>query len=871
MPNAQYPMPKSPPYLAQRLLLRFLRSDLAEEVSGDLNEKFYATVKNKSLFRAKLNYWYQVLNYLRPFAIRRSKLYHINQTAMFQNYFKIAWRNLLKNKGYSAINICGLGIGMAVAMIIGLWIHDELSFNHYFRNYDRIGHVMTHQDEDTYPSNPIPLATELRTAFADDLEYVVMSSWKQEWVVAYGDKNFFQSGSFMQPDAPEMLSLEMISGSRSALKDKNSILLSESLAKKLFGYDDPVDKIIRIKNMVDIKVAGVYKDLPHNTEFHDLTFIAPWDFLVSWMTWMKEQETRWDDNSYKIYVQLTDIADFDKVSSRIKDLKLKHLGNKADGNPQLFIHPMSNWHLYSKFENRKEVTSQQLEFIWLYGTIGTFVLVLACINFMNLSTARSEKRAREVGIRKTMGSLRKQLISQFFSESFLTAALALTLAILLVQMSLPWFNSIAGKQISILWSSSVFWFAVAGFVTVTGLMAGSYPALYLSSFDPVKVLKGTFRAGRFASLPRKVLVVLQFTVSITLIIGTIIVFKQIQLAKNRPVGYDRNGLMTVYMVTPELYRHYEVIRNELLASGIVDQVATSSGPATEIWNNNSGFDWKGKDPNMETNFVTARVTHDYGKTIGWQFTKGRDFSAQIASDSMAIVVNESAVKYMGLENPVDETIQWNRNRYRVVGVIKDMVMGSPFEPVQPTLFIMDYNNIYTINIRINQGINAGYAVSKIEDVFRKYNPAVPFEYKFADVEFAKKFRGEERVGTLASVFATLAILISCLGLFGLAAFVAERRAKEIGIRKVVGASVLNLWGMLSREFVWLVLLSCAIASPVAYFVLSSWLENYSYRTEISWWIFAASSLGALLVILVTVSYQALKAATMNPVESLRSE
>ena len=792
---------------------------------------------------------------------------------MYKSYFKIGWRNLLKNKGYSFINIGGLAVGMSVAILIGLWIYDEVSYNQYFKNYDHIGHVMVHNGEGTYPSNPIPLSTELRSSFGDDFKYVVMSTWTQEYALAYADKKFFEAGNFMQSDAPEMLALEMTHGTRSALKDPNSILLSESLTKKLFGDADPLDKIIRIKNMVDVKVAGVYKDLPHNTEFHDMMFIGSWDFLVSWMTWMKEFEERWDDNSYKIYVQLSPQADFDKVSAKIKDIKLKHVNEKnAAFKPELFVHPMSQWHLYSKFENRKIVTSDQLEFIWLYGTIGVFVLLLACINFMNLSTARSERRAKEVGIRKTMGSFRSQLINQFFSESFLTAAFALITAIMLTQFMLPWFNEIAGKKISILWSTPFFWLSIVSFMMVTGFLAGSYPALYLSSFQPVKVLKGTFRAGRFASIPRKILVVTQFTVSVTLILGTIIVFQQIQFAKNRPVGYSRNGLMAVYMITPDLYRHYEAIKTELLQSGVVASVATSSAPVTDIWSNNSGFEWKDKDPGIQSNFVTNHVTLDYGKTIGWNFKEGRDFSAQLASDSVAIVINETAVRYMGLKQPIDETVKWNERNYHIIGVIKDMVMGSPFEPVQPTLFTLtNDNNTYTINIRITSNTNSRNAISKIAEIFQKYNPGVPFDYKFVDEEYAKKFTNENRVGKLSSVFAILAILISCLGLLGLASFVAEQRAKEIGIRKVLGASVSNLWQMLSKDFVVLVSIACFIAIPIAYYFMNNWLQKYQYRTEISWWIFLVTGASALAITLLTVSFQAIKAALMNPVNSLKSE
>jgi putative ABC transport system permease protein len=505
---------------------------------------------------------------------------------------------------------------------------------------------------------------------------------------------------------------------------------------------------------------------------------------------------------------------------------------------------MDNWRLYSEFKNGK-VAGGRVQFVWLFGIIGAFVLLLACINFMNLSTARSEKRAKEVGIRKAVGSVRQQLIGQFLSESIVVALLAFILSIALVELLLPFFNGLSDKEMGLPWSSLVFWLLALGFTLFTGFISGSYPAFYLSGFNPVKVLKGTFRAGRFASLPRKILVVLQFTVSIVLIIGTIIVFKQIQFAKDRPVGYTREGLITLFMNTPDLYGHYDAIRNDLLATGAVENMAESSSPSTEVWSNNIGFSWEGKDPNSLPLFGTVATTQDLGKTIGWQIKEGRDFSRNFASDSSAMILNEAAVKLTGLKDVVGKMIKWDTTPYRVVGVVKDMVMESPYTPVKPTIFIMNTNWANIITIRIKPTVSMRAALSKIEQVFKKYNPGAPFEYKFTDEEYAKKFEDEERIGNLATFFAILAIFISCLGLFGLASFVAEQRTKEIGIRKVLGASVFNLWKMLSRDFVLLVIISCVIAIPIASYFLNQWLLKYDYRTNLAWWVFALAAAGAL--------------------------
>ncbi|MBD2753495.1 ABC transporter permease [Spirosoma sp. BT704] len=796
---------------------------------------------------------------------------------MLRNYLKIALRNLVKNKIYSSINIGGLAVGMAVAMLIGLWIYDELDYDNYFQHYDRIAKVM---QRGTTPEGvvfngghmPLPLGNELRTSFGDDFKHVVMSSWTGEHILAYGDKKFTKTGNYLSPEAPDMLTLTMLKGTRAGLNEPSSILLSESVAKALFGDSDPLGKIMKIDNRLAVKVTGVYEDLPFNTEFRDMTFIAPWALYVSSEDWVKraQDNAQWDNNSWQILAQIAPNADFDAVTEKIKGLRVKHVPATAEYKAEIFLHPMHRWHLYTGWDKAGHVDGR-IQYVWLFGIIGVFVLLLACINFMNLSTARSEKRAKEVGIRKAVGSVRSQLISQFFSESLLVVTFAFGLSLLFVLLLLPLFNEVADKQLHILWDNLIFWLSGVGFTLITGLIAGSYPALYLSSFQPVKVLKGTFRVGRFASVPRKVLVVMQFTVSVTLIIGTIIVFRQIQYAKNRPIGYDRNGLITVTMNTPELHDHYNALRSDLLRTGAVVDMSTSSAPATDLNSQNGGFDWEGKDPNFRDSFGTIAVTHDFGKTVGWTFKQGRDFSRQFSTDSAGMVLNETAVRYMGLKDPVGKTVKWNGRPFQVVGVIQDMVMRSPFEPVYQTVFMLNYGWANVINIKLNPERSTSESLGKIEAVFRKFNPGSPFDYKFSDEQYALKFATEERIGKLASVFAILAIFISCLGLFGLASFVAEQRTKEIGVRKVLGATVLNVWSLLSKDFIFLVLIGFGIATPIAYYFLNNWLQKYDYRTEMSWWIFAVSGAGALVVTLLTVSFQSIKAALINPVKSLRSE
>ncbi|MGN6177749.1 MAG: ABC transporter permease, partial [Mucilaginibacter sp.] len=489
----------------------------------------------------------------------------------------------------------------------------------------------------------------------------------------------------------------------------------------------------------------------------------------------------------------------------------------------------------------------------------------------NLSTARSEKRAKEVGIRKAIGSIRKQLVIQFLSESVIMAIMAFVLSIVLVLLFLPFFNQMADKQMHIPFGNIWFWLIILLFIGFTGFVSGSYPAFYLSGFNAVKVLKGTFKAGRYSALPRQVLVVVQFMISIALIIGTIIVFKQIQYAKDRPIGYDRSGLITVMMNTPDLNGHYDAIRTDLLATGAVDNMAESSSPTTGTWSNQIGFDWAGKDPSSTPLFGTIAVTADFGKTINWHVMQGRDFSRDFKSDTSSMIINESAVKLIGFKKPVGQTIRFNKQSYTIIGVINDMIMDSPYFPVMPSVFFekTDWANVITIKIKPTSSVPA--ALDKIGGVFKRYNPGSPFDYQFTEEQYADKFADEMRIGKLASFFAILAIFISSLGLFGLASFVAEQRTKEIGVRKVLGASVVNLWAMLSKEFVLLVAISCAIAMPLAWYYLHGWLKGYHYHTEISWWVFVAACAGAMAITLFTVSVQAIKAAVANPVKSLRSE
>ncbi len=790
---------------------------------------------------------------------------------MIKNYFKTAWRNLIKNKMHAAINIAGLSVGMTVAVLIGLWINDELSYNKKFANYDRLGQlyqfVSFTSEKSTYGVVPIPLADEIRNKYPE-FKYVSVSTEKTP-ILSVGEKKLAERGNYVEPVFTEMLSLKMLAGNRNGLADINSILLSSTLAKNFFGNEDPLGKLIQIDNKTSVKVAGVYEDFAQNSSFKETRFLASWELFKTIDEYAKNASTQWDENSFQVYAQLREGADFTAASAKIKDSRMKR-DDAPKYKPEFFIFPMSRWHLYSDFKNGVN-TGGTIQFVWLFGFTGFFVLLLACINFMNLSTARSEKRAREVGIRKAIGSVRRQLIIQFLSESVMLALFAFIISLLLAQLILPFFNSIADKQLTILWLNPLFWMAGVCFSLFAGLIAGSYPALYLSSFNPVKVLKGTFKAGRFAAAPRKVLVVLQFTVSVILIIGTIVVFRQVQFAKDRSVGYSKEKMIEVNMNNRELASHYNALRTDLLNTGAVYDMSESSGSVTVQYGGTTNISWKGKLPDARPLVMSNNITHDYGRTVGWQIKEGRDFSRNFPNDSASVIINEAAVKLMGFQNPLNEFIKANGKDYRVIAVIKDMIKEDPFKPVNPSYYRINYSGVNTINIKLSGQVKISAALVQVENTFKKYNPTSPFVYNFVDELYGKKFEYEERIGKLAAFFAILAIFISSLGLFGVASFVAEQRTKEIGVRKVLGATIFNVWKLLSKEFILLVTISLLIAIPAAYYYMNQWLLNYEYRAPLSWWIFAVAGCGAIMITILTVSYQAIKAAVANPVKSLRSE
>ncbi|WP_183559316.1 ABC transporter permease [Mucilaginibacter sp. SP1R1] len=790
---------------------------------------------------------------------------------MIKNYLKIAWRNIINNKIYSAINILGLAAGMAVALLIALWVNNEYSYDRSLPDYQQLYQVRRNFNSNgetlTFSSTSLKLADALRTSIPE-IEYVAESDGGSSHGLMVGDKKLYLGGIESGTNFLQMFKFPMVQGIASAaLQDPYSIVLTQATAKALFGTENVVNKVVRIDNAYNLKVTGVLKDLPSNSSFQFVKYVIPVSFLELTQAWTKGAHNSFGFNAFSIYVKLKPGISYTQIAPKIKNIE-KGEDNTNAKNSDVIMQPMQDWHLFSDYKNGI-ASGGFIEYVRIFSIIGILVLLIACINFINLTTARSEKRAREVGIRKAIGSQRKHLIFQFLTESLLVTFISFLCSVLFVQLALGPFNALTGTMIRIPFGSITFWLIMMVCVLITALIAGSRPAFYLSSFNPVKVLKGTMHVGKSATLSRKVLVVMQFSCSIALIISTVVIYRQIQYAKNRPTGFSINRLLTTNS-NSDLGKNYIALRDELLQSGTVENITSASSPATDIGMHNDIDQWPGKMAGETVEMGVISIADNYFKTLGMAVVSGRDFNGT-PSDTSNVIFNETAIKRLRLKNPISQIITYGGRPTKIVGVVKDALMLSPFAKADPTMFV--YGNYTQDNIiyRLSPNVNAHNAIDKITGVFTKYSPAYPFTYRFVDDDYNKKFNQEVLIGKLSGIFAGLAIFISCLGLFGLAAYIAEQRTKEIGVRKVLGATVGQLWFLLSRDFVLLVVMSCVIASPVAFYFLQNWLQKYDYRVSIGPGVFITSALLAIVITLVTISFQAIKAAIANPVKSLRSE
>lgn len=787
---------------------------------------------------------------------------------MIKNYLLVTLRNLFRNKIYSFINIFGLATGISCSLLILLWVFDEVSFDRFHPKLKTLYQVWVNAEFDgkinSWTSVPLPMYEGLKTEDAHLIKTAV-TDWGGDHLLTVGENRINKVGYYASEEFLEMFEFPMISGSpRQSLEQPNSIVITESVARALFGEKDAMGQVIRLDNQDELQVTGILRDVPTNSSFQ-FDCLIPWK-LNETRDWVKRNKDNWGNYSFQVYAELSDPAHQPAVESKIHDLLMRH--GEVEVKRELFLYPLERWRLHRRFENGVESGGQN-EFVQLFSSIAIFILVIACINFMNLATARSERRAREVGIRKTVGGRRRELVFQFIGESILITTLAFGIAVLLTELALPFYNDLVEKKLSLDYASLQFWEFAVGLILFTGIISGSYPALYLSSFQPTQVLKGKITLGKGGTTPRKVLVTMQFIVSVLLVISMLVIYRQIQHVKNRDVGYSQEGLITVEY-TREIEKQFKAIKNELLQSGVVSAVAKSNSPITAIWSNNF-LGWPGKPEDRKVMFSTIACEYDYSKTMGIRMLEGRDFSEDISSDSAGIIVNKAALDLMQLKEPIGQQLELWGKKKTLIGIIDNVIMESPDNVVRPLFMVFDPNWSSSVTIRLEKTRDVQSALKTVEEIFRKYNPAYPFDYDFADVEFRKKFKSVTMTGQLAALFATLAILITGLGLFGLAAFTAEQRTKEIGIRKVMGASVRGLVIHMSQDFSRLVLIALAIATPLAWWAMNAFLNRYTYRTDVPWWIFPATGGIALLFAIGIVATQALRAARANPVNSLRND
>ncbi|WP_421765214.1 ABC transporter permease [Ekhidna sp.] len=783
-------------------------------------------------------------------------------------YLTITLRNFLRHRVSSLVNLIGLTTGLTCAFFIYLWVQDELSVNKFHEKDDRLFRVMEFQtySNEMFATNSTPgiLAENLKLDFPD-IKYAATTTWIGKSLLSYNnDKYFKEEGFHVGEDYFNIFSYPLLAGNPDdVLKDKSAICISRKLAEKFFGdVEAAVGKTLRYENDRDFLITGVFENIPKNSTYR-FDFVLPFEDFKDENDWV----TSWGNNGPHTYVILGEGAVQQSVTEKISGY-VKSKNEDGDSNVDLFLKKYSEQYLYGKYTNGVQ-DGGRIEYVRLFSIIAIFILVIACINFMNLSTARASKRAHEVGVRKAIGADRKTLIKQFIGESLLITFVSMVFAYLLVLLLLPQFNFITDKEISLVLTPQILLFSVTT-VVLTGLMAGSYPALYLTHFNPVKVLKGEIKSSAGEVWARKGLVIFQFTITIILIVGVTVIHKQTQYAFTKNLGYERDNVV-FFSQEGTIQDKREAFFNELRnVPGVVSAAGTSHTLLHQM-NNTSGLDWRTKQPEERILFENIRVDHEFQKTMGMQVIAGRWFDRQFGSDSTKIVMNEAAVKVMGFtrEEAIGETIKlWEEYDLQIIGVLKDFHYQSIHREVDPAFFWL--GNTWNVAVRLEKGKEV-LAMTEVQQLYETFCPGFIFEYEFLDKSYQELYESETRIGTLSSYFAGFAILISCLGLFGLATFTAERRLKEIGIRKVLGASVSNIVMMLSKDFTRLVGISIIIAVPISYYFMDKWLESFAYKIDLSIWIFVGTAIISLVIAWLTVSSQALRAAHINPSNCLKDE
>ncbi|KQC01684.1 ABC transporter permease [Pedobacter sp. Hv1] len=789
---------------------------------------------------------------------------------MLKLNLKIALRNLWKNKGFSLINIGGLAIGLASCMILLIYVSYEWSYDKQFKNHDKTyvvyQSVVASGKTFSWPWTPNVMANEVQEKIPG-VKYASHSTYPRPNLITVGDKKLSSKVIFTDPNFVKILDYKFIKGNPSqVLNDINTIILTKSFAEKLFGNEDPINKTVKFENKEVLKVSAVIEDVPANSSII-FECIMPWELFIKNEPWAKD--SNWGNNMCLTLVQLQDNKFFQEANAAMEGIYKR---NQKDNVAVALLHPLVKWHLYADFENGKSIGGK-IDQLKIFLLLAFCILLIACVNFMNLSTARSERRAKEVGVRKAIGSTRKSLISQFFIESLLITFISTVLAFILVEVSLPYFNNILNIKLTIDYTNSEFWIILFSLMIFTGFVAGSYPALYLSSFEPVKVLKGLKIKTDSSVSVRKILVVGQFVFAACLIVCTAVIYQQLNYVKNKPIGYDQSNLIQI-KIDGKMRESskFELLKTQLLKSGAATNVTIFSSDVTEGGNNTTNIEWEGKNPKELISFNHRAIGYDFIETIGTKLISGREFSREFKSDTNNVMLNEAAVKMMGLKQPIGATITFWGNKLTNVGVVKDFVVESAYQKVAPMIFYLDtHENATVILARLNPNQNISSSLATIDELVTQIEPNYPVNRKFVNESFEVKFQDEKLLGTLSNWFGGFAIFISCLGLLGLALFMAEQRKKEISIRKVLGASTGNILTLLNKDFIKLVAIANVIAIPIAYVVINKWLSAFEYRVSISFLPFALAIIISILIAVLTVSIQSIKVAKANPVDALKYE
>jgi len=790
---------------------------------------------------------------------------------MFKNYLKTAFRNLWKNKAFSFINIMGLALGLACSLLIMLWVNDEYKVDAFHKNGSRLYSVFEKQYRDgqvfAFHGGPGVMADEMKKALPE-VQYATNYAWNELSTFEANNKIIKENGNHSGQDFFKIFTYPLLQGNAAtALQTPLDICISKKMAEDFFGSPaKAIGKTIRYQNNKDLKITAVFNNVPRSSTAQ-FDYILNWQNFLEGNSWAKD----WTNNGPATYIVLREGANaktFEKKISRFLDNYNKE--QTAHSYIRLGIQRYGDIYLHSNFDKQGKISGGRIQYVQLFSLVAIFILLIACINFMNLTTARSVKRAKEIGIRKVVGAFRFALIRQFIGEALLIVSMAIIISLALVMLVLPVFNQLTAKQIHIPLADPTFWLIITGLLLVTGFISGSYPALYLSSFKPVRVLKGSLKFSSSALWFRKGLVVFQFMLSIILIIGTIVVSKQVNYIQTANLGYDRENLLYIPL-EGDLTAKYQLFKNQLLQMPGIKDISRITDVPTQIENGTGGVEWEGKDPTVDIQFTQSAVGYDFIKTMHLQLAQGRDFSKDFATDSVGYILNESALKRIGYKNPIGKPLTFWQKKGTIIGVLKDFHFNSLHVPINPLVLRLGENIKWGNALVKTKPGKTKQALASLEKVCKSINPKFPFTYKFSDEEYQKLYKSEQVVSQLARYFAFLAIFISCLGLLGLVMFTAEQRTREIGIRKVLGATVPNVVGLLSKDFLKLVLIANLISWPLGWWAMSKWLQNFEYRIAISWWVFVLAGLAAVLIALLTVSYQAIKAAIANPVKSLRTE